>query len=474
MDQWRTGRDDARLRFTVSKSVRSVAKWRPQTFFHRHTSVEYEVWRRQFLGRRLRLSLWVALLCHLSFAAIDLDRLVFRPDAEDLRQTLEVLGDSVNYELLQQSILLGDGGVILLLGLGLGLWQSGWGRSHPRALFVLMSWSMTLVPEVFGTVVRVPLPPNWEFIFMAQVVLLPVYWQLHLLAQVVPLLYYFGVNSALGLAKIPAFASLLGLEAIFYTAWICVICNIAVWLYDRLQYQEFESRRELKLFLHAVTHDLRIPVVGTAIVLKRLLQRADVASRQVMITTSKLEQLLAGSDRQLSLINSILAAYQAEHGAFCLNCQRVQVSALVKAVLTDLAAILEENQVVLSNRIAERFVVWADADQLWRVFANLITNAAVHNPKGVHIILNATLQTAGFLCCTVEDSGVGISLSQQRRLFELYYRGEQSQYAPGLGLGLYLCRKIVLAHGGDLGVVSELGQGSSFWFTLAVEYLNES
>jgi signal transduction histidine kinase len=449
-----------------------MAKWRLQNVFHRHTSVEYEVWKRQFLGRRLRLGLWVALFCHLNFAAINLDRLVFRPRSEDVQQTLEVLGDSVNYEVLKQSILLGDGVVILLLLAGLGVWRSGWGRQHPRVLFVLVSWSMTLVPEVIGSVVGVPLPPNWEFIFMAQVVLLPVYWPLHLLGQVVPLLYYFGVNSILGLAEIPAFASLLGLEAVFYTTWICVICNIAVWLYDRLQYQEFESRRELKLFLHAVTHDLRIPVVGTAIVLKKLLQRADVTSRQVMITTSKLEQLLAGSDRQLNLINSILAAYQAEHDAFRLNCQRVELSVLVKAVLVDLAAILEENQVILSNRIAGRFVVWADADQLWRVFANLITNAAVHNPKGVHIVLDVTLQTAGFLCCTVEDSGVGISSPQQRRLFELYYRGEQSRYAPGLGLGLYLCRKIVLAHGGEMGVVSELGRGSRFWFTLPVK-LNE-
>jgi signal transduction histidine kinase len=455
------------------KSVRAVAKWRSQNFFHRHTSVEYEVWKRQFLGRRLRLCLWVALLCHLSFAAIDLDRLVFRPDAEDVRQTLEVLGDSVNYEVLKQSILLGDGCVILLLAVGLGVWRMGWGRSHPRVLFVLMSWSMTLIPEVIGTLVRVPLPPNWEFIFMAQVVLLPVYWQLHLLGQVVPLLYYFGVNSILGLAKIPAFTSFLGLEAIFYTAWICVICNIAVWLYDRLQYQEFESRRELKLFLHAVTHDLRIPVVGTAIVLKKLLKKTG-ESGQVMMTASKLEQLLAGSDRQLSLINSILAAYQAEHGAFRLNCQRVQVSVLVEAVLVDLAEILEENQVILSNRIAgQLFVVQADADQLWRVFTNLITNSAVHNPKGVHIVLDATVQKTGFLCCTVEDSGIGISLTQQRRLFELYYRGEQSRYAPGLGLGLYLCRKIVLAHGGEMGVVSKLGRGSSFWFTLLIK-LNES
>lgn len=83
----------------VWERIKPVAKWRLQNVFHRHTSVEYEAWKRQFLERRLRLCLWVALFCHLSFTAIDLDRLVFRPQYEDVRQTLEVLSDSVNYEV---------------------------------------------------------------------------------------------------------------------------------------------------------------------------------------------------------------------------------------------------------------------------------------------------------------------------------------------------------------------------------------
>ncbi|MEM9767483.1 MAG: sensor histidine kinase, partial [Cyanobacteria bacterium P01_D01_bin.71] len=55
---------------------------------------------------------------------------------------------------------------------------------------------------------------------------------------------------------------------------------------------------------------------------------------------------------------------------------------------------------------------------------------------------------------------------QRSRLFELYARGRQSRYIPGLGLGLYLCKQIITAHGGDIGVVSQPGRGSLFWFTL--------
>ena len=418
-----------------------MAKWRLQNIFHASTSAEYEAWKRQFLSNRLRLCLWIALLCHLSFAAIALDKLVLRPQTEDIQQTLKILGNLANYKSLKQSVLLSDGVVVLFLMMGLGLRRTAWGRTHPRMGFLFLSGSMTLIPEVLGTVIGLPLPLKWEFIFMAQVVLLPVYWQLHLLVQSVALLYYFGINSILGFAKIPGLSSLFGLETILYAVWICLICDIAVYLYDRLRYHEFESRRELQLFIHAVTHDLRIPVLGTAIVLKKMLQKADVADGKVIITTSKLEQLLAGSDRQLNLINSILVAYKTEHYALRLNCQPLHLRNLVDSVVADLATLLEQNQVILNNHISERlFLVQADADQLWRVFSNLITNAALHNPNGIHITLDATLQTAKNLRCTVQDNGIGIPLQQQCRLFELYYRGEQSRYSPGLGLGLYLCQ----------------------------------
>jgi len=68
--------------------------------------------------------------------------------------------------------------------------------------------------------------------------------------------------------------------------------------------------------------------------------------------------------------------------------------------------------------------------------------------------------------CSVADNGVGMSQQQCERLFELYFRGDQKRQSVGLGLGLYMCRQIITAHGGEISVRSRPGKGAIFWFTL--------
>ncbi|MEO0542119.1 MAG: sensor histidine kinase, partial [Cyanobacteria bacterium P01_A01_bin.105] len=70
------------------------------------------------------------------------------------------------------------------------------------------------------------------------------------------------------------------------------------------------------------------------------------------------------------------------------------------------------------------------------------------------------------LLCRVRDTGIGIPPEQRSRLFELYTRGKRARYMPGLGLGLYVCKQIITAHGGDIGIASPVEQGTVFWFTL--------
>lgn len=433
------------------------------------TSADYRAWQRQFLGNRLRLCLWIALLCNLTFAAANLYNLVLYPEVDIVQQTIEILGDPLLYENLKRLLLISDGVTILLLLLCLVVRRTAWGSRHPAVMFLAMSWSMTLIPEILGTWMGLPVPGPWNFVFMAQVVLLPVYWPLHLLSQLGSVVYYFAVNATLGLTKIPGAPGLFNPETILAAVWIGLICDVAVYFYDRLQQREFESRRELRLFLHAVTHDLRTPVIGTSIVLQNLLHKAQAADQQAMITTAKLEQLLAGNDRQLNLIHSILEAHTHESQRIVLRCQPLQLSTLVQSVLADAEALLAQNQIVFTNQITDQLpLIHADADQLWRVFSNLITNALKHNPAGIHLTLDAGLQTPQLLRCTIQDNGVGIPPQQQQRLFELYYRGAQSRYMPGLGLGLYLCRQIITAHGGQIGVISQPGSGSTFWFTLPI------
>jgi signal transduction histidine kinase len=313
-----------------------------------------------------------------------------------------------------------------------------------------------------------PIPIAWNFIFMAIALVVPVDWKLHILAQSVVLFQYFAINPLLGITRIPGLINIFDPDLIIAALWTCTICDVAVCIYDRLQYREFESRRELRLFIHAITHDLQIPVLGTAVVLQSLLRKAQAADGNALITTSKLEKLLAGNDRQLNLINSILTAHQSATQGIILNCQPIAFSEVIESVLADLEARLVENQIILTNQIpADLPLIQADKAQLWRVVSNLIANAITHNPAGISLTLDA-VASSQFLHCTIEDSGLGIPVSQQQRLFELYYRGERSRYMPGLGLGLHVCRKIITAHGGRIGLMSQPGKGSTFWFTLPI------
>ena len=110
-------------------------------------------------------------------------------------------------------------------------------------------------------------------------------------------------------------------------------------------------------------------------------------------------------------------------------------------------------------------LVNADAQQLWRVFGNLIDNAVKYNQSGFILTVEAKRE-GEMVCCTVADNGAGISPQQCARLFEPYTRGVGVSLRQGLGLGLYICRQIVEAHGGEIGVDSELGKGARFWLTL--------
>jgi signal transduction histidine kinase len=98
----------------------------------------------------------------------------------------------------------------------------------------------------------------------------------------------------------------------------------------------------------------------------------------------------------------------------------------------------------------------------------LIVNAIKHNLPGLSITINAIAQ-GDKIYCTVADNGVGLSQQQCERLFDLYFRGSNVRNSVSLGLGLYLCKRIINAHGGEIGVNSAPNAGATFWFTLPIQ-----
>jgi two-component system sensor histidine kinase/response regulator len=153
-----------------------------------------------------------------------------------------------------------------------------------------------------------------------------------------------------------------------------------------------KAENALRVYLHAVSHDLRNPLVGMSMVLQNLLKGQSVSEREshaqaISIGRSVLERMESSCDRQLKLINSLVETQQFDVWGIPLQCQPLHLAYLTQDLIAEWQPLLAQNQAILDNRIAlELPLVYADRDRLWRVLDNLIANAIKHNFPGVKII----------------------------------------------------------------------------------------
>lgn len=242
-----------------------------------------------------------------------------------------------------------------------------------------------------------------------------------------------------------------------------------------------KAQEAVQVFLHAVSHDLRNPVTGGLMVLKSLLAEAEAKQGAAIVPQSVLQRMISSHDRQLALINSLLETQANAIAGMTLHLQPVNLYQFVERLAADWEPLLHSEEATLNLFIPSNLPpVQVDPDQLSRVYENLIANALKHNPPGLTLTLSAEAMQCQptKIRCLVQDNGVGISPEHSHTIFDLYKRGNQARRTVGLGLGLYLCRQIITAHEGEIGVESQPGEGASFWFTLpaaiAPELANES
>jgi PAS domain S-box-containing protein len=246
--------------------------------------------------------------------------------------------------------------------------------------------------------------------------------------------------------------------------------------------QELQQLNQVKdLLLHAVSHDLKTPVQGTLMLLNKLRSKCQ---DQVSLSSAMLDRMILSINQQLHLLHSLSEGHADVETTPSPSCKPVALSDLVQVALETVAPLLAQNQVQLQNLIPTDLpAVKADTQKLQQVFIHLLTNAAKHNPPGISLTLTATLRAPSkvpflsphpslsssspcVLYCTIEDTGIGMSQETCDRLFHLYVRGMDNPHLTGIGLGLHTCRQIITAHGGQIGVTSQPGTGSKFWFTL--------
>lgn len=231
------------------------------------------------------------------------------------------------------------------------------------------------------------------------------------------------------------------------------------------------AEEALTIFLHAVSHDLRNPITGLMMVLEHVMKTSNNHEDYILLPKTTLERMRQSGDRQLSLINSLLESHVNDVHGITIHPQLVPIGEIISAALYDLQPLLEKEDTEVDVQIAPELPpVFADIAHVYRVFQNLIVNAIKHNPPNLKLKISAKINAENMILCEVSDNGIGMTNEQCEHLFELYAQGNSqnklNRRSLSLGLGLYICRQIVKAHGGEIAATGKPNVGSNFWFTL--------
>jgi signal transduction histidine kinase len=212
-----------------------------------------------------------------------------------------------------------------------------------------------------------------------------------------------------------------------------------------------------------VAHDLRNPL--GAISLQASLIRRMGPGEKTREQAGSIENVAL---RMEHLIRTMLDAATMEAGRFSIAPAGCDVERLLRECVAMFAATAGGKQIHLGYApVEEGLEIWADRERLLQVLSNLVGNALKFTPRGGEVVLAATRQGAA-IRFSVSDTGPGIPSENRGHVFERFWKSETGG-TRGTGLGLYIAREIVEAHGGQIGVESRPGGGSTFHFTVPGE-----
>ncbi len=222
-------------------------------------------------------------------------------------------------------------------------------------------------------------------------------------------------------------------------------------------------------FISTVSHELRTPL-ATIMGYTEFLEE-QIGGHLSPDQRSFVSQILLGARRLELLVDDLLDFARLESGSLRMNCQESDLVQNVREVAESFVPLARAKSIALHVRLPEQpLPLRVDGVRIAQVITNLLSNALKFTPPGGEISLSLAC-TAEAACLEVQDSGIGISREHHPYIFERFYQVDPSttRIHGGAGLGLPISKALIEAHGGRIGVRSQEGQGSTFWFTLPLQ-----
>lgn len=234
---------------------------------------------------------------------------------------------------------------------------------------------------------------------------------------------------------------------------------------DKIQ-REMEKliyRREE--FFSIASHELKTPVTSLKAYTQLLLM--DTEGQMDTHHKTMLRRMETQISKLTSLINDLLDFSKIENDQLVLNKELFILNGLITEIISDMQPICLPQKIKFKNNFTAS--VYGDRERIRQVISNFISNANKYASKSNEILITID-RNGDNVICSVQDFGKGINEEEQDKIFERFYRvsGTNLNTFPGLGLGLYICKKVIEQEGGKIGVESEPGKGSTFYFELSL------
>lgn len=217
-------------------------------------------------------------------------------------------------------------------------------------------------------------------------------------------------------------------------------------------------------FIAMVSHELKTPLTSLSAFVQLLQCKGKDIDENFRVMA--LQHAYKQVGKMTNMINGFLSLASLESGKIALDLTTFDLQHLLREVEAEVQLTVHSHPIAFD--LCDSMFVHADSNKLSQVLQNLINNAVKYSPPGKQIEVDCHLLD-GAVQVDVKDQGAGVKPDEADKLFDRYYRVEHvQQYIAGFGIGLYLCAEIIRQHQGEIGVHSEVGKGSTFYFRLPV------